>query len=107
MDENIKYIIAQTGVDEIKARESLEIDNDVVNAIIRILEPEKKELCERKDFSVKIEPRTKHQKKIAELREILKDKDELFKGIQDKKKEETYIIEQKTQVIQETKITKI
>lgn len=87
MDENIKYIIGQTGVTEKEALDSFNIDNDVVNSILRILAPENKELQEKKKFSVEIKPSSKHQKKIAELRDILSDKDTLFQKIQDEKKQ--------------------
>lgn len=77
MEQNIKDIILQTGASEEVARESYNIDNDIINSIIRILDPNWKPLLKTND-----KPMTEHQEKIAELREILDSKDKLFVNYQ-------------------------
>jgi len=128
MKEEIKYIIGQTGVCEEEATKAYEIEKDVVNAILRLLDPQNEELRKVKKFSVDIAPENKHQKKIAVLREIMKDTENLLCNMEDPKAQITvddveientgnaenidfsnhkYIIKEMTEVTHSTSIQKI
>jgi hypothetical protein len=125
MQEDIKYIIGQTGVSEQDAINAYDIEKDVVNAILRLLYPKNEELRKVKKFSVDIAPENKHQKKIAELREIMKDTENLLCNMEDSgekitiEDEETenkqeidlknhqYVIKEMTEIKHSTSIQKI
>ena len=80
MDQNIQYIISQTGTTEDKAQQSYEVYKDVVNAIVRILDPNNDTF--KNNNVKKVNVLNDHQQKIAELRDILDSKDKLFVGFQ-------------------------